>query len=187
MKKPIFKRWWFWVIIVFVLVGALGSCSGGSSEDSSNKKETSKTTETKKEEETVHHIGEVVTVGNVEYTVNSITQTDTVGTQYLNTTAQNHFLMIDITVTNKGNDPLDMSSSYFTLVNGEKTYEVNTDASIYNSADGESIIYETVNPDASFTGQVAYDITQETIDSPDLQLQVQTGAFGTEKALINLH
>lgn len=185
MKKPIFKRWWFWVVIVFVLVGSLGACSSGS-DDSTKKEESSKTAETTKKEEAVHHIGEVVTVGDVEFTVNSITQTDTVGDQYLNTTAQNHFLMIDVTVTNKGNDPLTMSSSYFTLVNGEKTYEVNSDASIYNSANGESIIFETINPDASFTGQVAYDITQETIDSPDLQLQVQTGILGTEKALINL-
>lgn len=50
----------------------------------------------------------------------------------------------------------------------------------------ENIIYESINPDASLTGKVAYDITQEAIDSTDLQLQVQTGAFGTEKALINL-
>ena len=50
----------------------------------------------------------------------------------------------------------------------------------------ESIFYESINPDASFTGKIAYDITQETIDSPNLQLQVQTGAFGTEKEVINL-
>ncbi|MBR5471897.1 MAG: Ltp family lipoprotein [Oscillibacter sp.] len=26
-KKPIYKKWWFWLIIIFILIGALGSSS----------------------------------------------------------------------------------------------------------------------------------------------------------------
>lgn len=32
MKKPIFKRWWFWVIVVIVLIGAIGSGGGNDPE-----------------------------------------------------------------------------------------------------------------------------------------------------------
>ncbi len=167
--------------LLIVLIGAFFFV-GCSSTDDGKDTSTTKSAETK--EETIYHIGDVVTVGDVEYTVNGIEQSDTIGTQYLNTTAQNHFLIVSVTITNKGNEALSVSSSYLNLKNGEKTYEASSDASIYMG--DENIIYESINPDASLTGKVAYDITQETIDSTDLQLQVQTGTFGTEKALINL-
>ena len=31
-KKPIYKKWWFWVIAVFLVIGIVGSMSGGSDE-----------------------------------------------------------------------------------------------------------------------------------------------------------
>jgi len=34
MKKPIFKRWWFWVLIVFVVIPVLGGFIGGGGDDS---------------------------------------------------------------------------------------------------------------------------------------------------------
>ena len=36
-------------------------------------------------------------------------------------------------------------------------------------------------------GKIVFDVTKATIDDKNLQLQVQTGAWGTEKGLINLH
>lgn len=173
------------IILGLVIVGALAACVGTPSSNNETKTtKTSDTTSEKKEEKKVYHIGEVVPVGNVEYTVNGIEQTDTIGDQYVNATAQNHFLIVSVTITNKGNEALNVSDSYLKLKNGDKTYESSSDSIMYLGE--ESIFYESINPDASFTGKVAYDITQETIDSPNLQLQVQTGAFGTEKEVINL-
>jgi len=31
-KKPIFKRWWFWLIVAFLVIGAVGSVTGGGQE-----------------------------------------------------------------------------------------------------------------------------------------------------------
>ncbi len=175
-----------WIFVIFIGACVFIGCSSTSedNDDDTSTKTTESTTQEETKEETVYHIGDVVTVGDVEYTVNGIEQTDMIGDTYFNATAQNHFLVVSVTITNKGNEALSVSSSYLNLKNGEKTYEASTDASVYMG--DENIIYESINPDASLTGKVAYDITQETIDSPDLQLQVQTGAFGTEKGLINL-
>lgn len=56
-KKKFYKRWWFWVIIAFVAIGALGSNgdkeNNNVAKDTSNKPaatDTTKTAETKKEE-----------------------------------------------------------------------------------------------------------------------------------------
>lgn len=32
-KKPIYKKWWFWVIVVFLLIGIAGSRSGNNPEE----------------------------------------------------------------------------------------------------------------------------------------------------------
>ena len=55
-KKPVYKQWWFWVIIVFALqaIGAVGStkkgdeATNGSSETTTQTTETPKTTDTPK-------------------------------------------------------------------------------------------------------------------------------------------
>lgn len=46
-KKPIYKKWWFWAIIVFILIGMIGSCSQTAtktSKPSDNQKENTATT-----------------------------------------------------------------------------------------------------------------------------------------------
>ena len=43
-----------------------------------------------------------------------------------------------------------------------------------------------LNPGTEIAGKVVFDVTQEVIDDPAIQLQVQTGVWGTQKAKINL-
>lgn len=168
-----------WIVaFAFLLAGCAGSVkSNGEAPAEEKQEETSEATKS-------YHIGDVVRVGDVEYIVNGIEQSDTMGDQYLNTSAQNHFMIVDVTITNKGNEALGVSSDYLKLKNGDKVYDASSDASIYLG--DSSIIFETVNPDASMTGKIVFEITQETIDSPELSLQVQTGAWGTETEVIHL-
>lgn len=198
---------WLKIVIAIVILGVLGAALGGGEESSttdtgttnaevSNTTSENTTTTTSAPEETVapteatvveatYGVGDVLKVGDVEYTVNAVSSSKTVGDQYLNTEANDMYLVLNVSVKNCGTEALTVSSDFFTLKNGENTYECDSSASIY---DGDnSIIFETVNPDSTLTGNVIFDITQETIDSPSLQLQVQTGFWGTETGLINLH
>ena len=63
----------------------------------------------------------------------------------------------------------------------------NTDTSAVVYLGDESIFAKEINPDASLKGKIVFDVTKDTIAATNLQLQVQTGAWGTEKGLINLH
>lgn len=184
-KRNILK----WAIIVVVAIGVIGAVTGGGSSDSSSQEENtvqneSNNSESLEKEEQTYDIGETVKVGDVEYTVNSINSQKTVGTEYLNTDAQETFLVINLTLKNNGKDAIDVSDSFFKLKRDDKEYETNSEGNIYLE---DSIIYTNINPDASLTGNICFDVTQDTIDYEGLQLQVQTGVFGTEKGLINLH
>ena len=187
---------WLKVLIVFAVLAIIGGVFGGDSEDKNpeiqpttpevEKVDGGETTPTPEEPETVtYKIGDTVKVGNVEYVVNSISSSKTYGNQYLFAEANDMFLIVNVSVKNCGNESLDVFSDFFKLKNGEKTYECDSGNSIY--VPEEAILYETINPDSTLTGNILFDIAQEAIDAPELQLQVQTGVWGTETGLINLH
>lgn len=192
-KKPFYKRVWFIVLVVLVIGGV--AISGGDSDDesssvNSNEKEEStkndKKSDENEKEETVYHVGDIVIVGDVEYVVNSISTSKSVGSQYLSAEAKGTFLIVNVTVKNNGNEELMVDSSFFTLINGEKKYESDSTAGIYANENADFFL-EYVNPDLSLTGNVVFDVSDEIISSEELQLKVQTGAWGTETELIYLN
>ncbi len=159
---------------------------GSSSESVADNTESAIPEEAEKVEVESFSIGEEVTVGDVSYIVNSISSAQTLGGEYMNKTAQGVYLVVNVTVTNKGNESLDVSNSFFTLVDGEKQYDSDGVASLYANEDGQSFFVNSINPDLSLSSNVAFDVTQAIVDSQMKQLQVKTGVWGTEKGLINL-
>lgn len=193
MKEKKFKKWQI-ALIAIVVLGVVGAVAGGSDSDK-EKGDTPKTTEngnqeTGKEENNepevkAYKIGDVVVVGDVEYTVSAINATDTIGNEYLNAKAQNMYLVVDISIKNNGDKALTVADSFFKLLNDGKEYSTDSGAALYLGDD--SMIFKEINPDASLSGKLVFDVAQETIDASGLQLQVQTGAWGTEKEVIHLH
>ena len=173
MKK--LKKWQI-VLIVILALGVIGALAGRGDEEKKNGEPAAEKTDNKKKEdkkkepkEKTYGIKDTLKVGDVEYTVNGIETTDTIGDEYLNQKAQETYLIVSVTVKN----------------NGDKTY--NTDSTAIMYLGDESIFAKEINPDASLKGKIVFDVTKATIDDKNLQLQVQTGAWGTEKGLINLH
>lgn len=130
-----------------------------------------------------YKIGDKLSVGKVRYKVTQVTTSNRAGNKYLNTKAQGRYLIVTIQITNKGDDPLNVSDDYFTLINGNKTYEVDSTAGFYLK---NSIINETVNPDVTLKGRIAFDVSKKVASSKKNKLQVQTGFWGTEKGIIEL-
>ena len=90
-----------------------------------------------------------------------------------------------MTVKNLGKKPLSVDSDYFELRKGDSEYESDGTAGLYANEDGK-FFHDKINPDGELTGNVVFDVTKETADASDLMLQVQTGAWGTQKGLITL-
>lgn len=203
------KKWQKISLVVVLIIGMYGGATEREKKEESknNKKVTEvakkKVTETKdkiteviddveegiidsqkEKEEKTYGIGETMTVGDVEYTVNSIVSTKTIGSEYINTEAQEMYLVVNVTVKNNKDRALSISDSFFKLKKDKKEYKVDSGASVYLEG---SFVFNQINPEASMTGNICFDVTQETIDDPSLQLQVQTGMWGTQKGLINLH
>ena len=107
------------------------------------------------------------------------------------TKASGKYVVLDVTYKNSGNEAVTLDASFFKLVRGEKTYESDSMASM-SANQGEdgtiqnSFFLQEVNPDMEITGKVVFDLAPDVAEATDLQLQDQTGLFGTETGIINL-
>jgi len=198
IKKPFYKKVWFWVLAIIVVAGIGGGLGGEetatdtTAADATDTTDKTATTEsTPAEEEVVFKVGDVVSVGDMEYTVHGTELLDSVGNEYLSQDAQGKYLVVDLTVKNNGNEAVMVDSSFFTLKDGEKTFEADSEASMYANQDesGNSIGFflENLNPDIEMQGKIVFDVSEEQANSETTQLQATTGVFGTESEVINLH
>lgn len=205
MKKPFYKKWWFILIVAIIVLGALGNMAGGNNTTKENdkkdkvetsakapeNKDSSKDEKEDKEKEEIVGINTPLEVGDAVFTLNGVSLADQVGPSVLPTKASGKYVVLDVTYKNNGNKAVTIDASFFKLKRGEKTYESDSAASISanQGEDGNiqnSFFLQEVNPDMEIKGKVVFDLAPEVAEATDLQLQVQTGIFGTETGMIKL-
>lgn len=183
-------------IVLIVLGAIIGAMSGGDDNETAQKEDSVETStgskeDTKDNPNKAYKIGEEVKVGDMVYTVNGKSTTDQVGPSVLPTKASGKYLVLDVTLKNNGNEAVTVDSSFFKLKRGDKTYEADAEGSMSanQKEDGSidnSFFLQELNPDLEMGGKVVFDVSPEIAEASDLQLQVQTGVFGTETEVINL-
>lgn len=197
LKKPFYKKVWFWVLAILV-VGAIGGSLGEDEANTASEPETTPAETTAKEEpkkeekkkekpakETkVYNISDEVNVGKVMYVVNGVETADNVGGEY-GQNAKGTYLIVDVTVTNNGEEALTVDDNLFVLKNEGKEYKSDAVAGMSANENG-SFFLESINPELSMSGKVVFDVSDAVIESSTKQLQVATGFWGTETELINL-
>jgi len=202
VKKPFYKKWWAWLIVIIVVIAIAGGGDDDKEQASEVDTEQPKVTankedeqeskkEAKKEETVVAGIGTALDVGKTTFTVNNKESTDQVGPSVLPQKASEKYVVIEVTFKNNGNEAVTMDTSFYKLKLGEKTYDADSMGSISaNQGDDGSIdnsfFLQSVNPDSTISGKVVFDVAESVATSEDLQLQVQTGFFGTETGIIDL-
>ena len=200
VKKPFYKKWWFIALVVVLVIGAF---SGGDDEgasdvaddagtadvvedvDASEPKDENEPGEVEEEPvEKTYSVGDLVNVGTVSYLVNGIDTATNIGGEY-GQNSKGTYLLVNVTVTNNGDEALTVDNSLFKLLNDGKEYDSDSAAGIYAN-DDSSFFLESVNPELSLTGNVVFDVSDTVIDSSTKQLKVATGFWGTETEVINL-
>ncbi|MGE9133972.1 DUF4352 domain-containing protein [Lacticaseibacillus paracasei] len=210
--KPFYKRVWFWILVVIV-IAVLGNLATGkgsdnsSSEDSDSSSQTSKVADSKESKESsssssssektekaekAYKVGDKVTVGDMEYTVNKLSVTKTVGPTDFPTTAKGTFLVVNLTVKNIGKKSVTVDSSFFKLLDNGKEFSADSSGSMTANQDdtgniSNSFFLQELNPGVELSGNIAFDVSEDQANSQTTVLQVQTGAFGTQKGKISLH
>ena len=154
------------------------------SEETVEKKASEETKNTEEATKAEHKIGEIVKVGDVEYIVNSKSLSQNVGGEY-GKTANGIYLIVNVTVKNTGKKSIKVTDDFFKLLKGDTEYATDSAAGLYANEEAKFFLSE-LNPENSITGNVVFDLSNETANASGLQLQVQTGIWGTQKGKISL-
>ena len=201
IKKPIYKKWWVWLLAIVIIAAALG---GGDDEnpnpiaDGENvvaQENTDSTNDQPKEAETSVDvvevgIGEPAKIADVSFTVNSIEETKEIssGNEFIESAVtEGKYVILEVTVKNEKKEALTINSSYFKLITLEGVvYEPNTDGKVMMAMmDEEDFFLQQVNPGLSKTGKVVFEVGED-LDLNTAVLQGQTGFWGTESVEISL-
>lgn len=135
VKKPFYKRVWFWVLAVILIVIIGSALNGGSDSNRASdnggekvtKSSTSASSSKEEKSDTFYKIGDTVKVGDAEYTLNSVELTD----------ERNQF---------EENQPAQVVKITYTVKNdGDSDIPVGMDVEVYGSDNKKSETYPNDN------------------------------------------
>lgn len=184
VKKPFYKKVWFWVIAIIVIIAA--ASSGGTETPTSSEtatpaesKDTSKETtkESKKEPEVAKQfaIGEEVKVGDLSYTVKTVEETDVIENILGNKTTEGKFVIIELTIKNHAKKARIADTNMFKIkTSDDSEYSADPMLDMYVNEDGLGFFLEDINPNLSKAGKVVFELP---IEATEYNLEVSSG-FG---------
>lgn len=146
VKKPFYKRIWFWilvVIIVLVIGGSLGGESNDKKASDNGGKKVESTAKSSKQKETAsfYNVGDTVKVGDATYTLNSVELTD----------ERNQF---------EEKEPAQVVKITYTVKNdGTEDIPVGADVEVYGSDDKKAETYANENTMGSVASGKQMDVT----------------------------
>ena len=121
-KKSILKKWWFWLIVVVVIV-AIVSSQGKTSDTTKGNSTTIQTSSgtENKEEKTEYNQGEEARLGKGAITVTNVERSQ--GTTYSKPKNGKEYVIVHVTIENKGNSNLSYNPFYFKMQNSQGQQE----------------------------------------------------------------
>jgi hypothetical protein len=151
-----------YIILIFAVIGA---AFGGGDDPDQNGAGTGGTT-TEAPDKLTHEIGETFTVGSgeqkVEYTIESMDTSDSVGSGISEEEADGEFVVIELTMKNAGKETFEVSDRHIKLVDSQgREYEADSDALL---AIEDPIVYEQLDPGISKTFTVVFDVPPDQQD-----------------------
>lgn len=182
-KKPVYKKWWFWLIVILV-IGAIGSSMGeesdttdkqvdkqvADSKESEAQEVTEETTEEETEEETepeeteekteepeFYKVGEIAETDKVKATITEITKPK--GGEFNKPAEGKEFVLVNITIENISEDKeLNISS-----ILGFNAYvdDVSINENLSAQIEADNTMDGTIVPGKKLTGTLGYEVPED--------------------------
>lgn len=181
-KRPFYKKTWFWVLTVIVMIIILNNVDNKNepATASGNTKSESNTAMEKAEEqaaaiEEVPHIGETIKVGKLNVSLLKGPAIESTVGGSLKHKARGMFWLIRVGVGNKDKESRTIDNSMFQLIGPDgKTYDPDSTAGIYANSDNPFFL-EKINPGIDLEGFVIFDMPADLKNTKDFKLRVFSG------------
>lgn len=187
-KKSIFKRWWFWLIVVVFIIGLANASSEPTAvvvdqvEDTATAEPTKAPEPTKKPEptpeKTEFSMGEAVQLKDNVLTVSKVEKS--AGSDWDSPKDGMEYVIVHVTIENAGKDNISYNPFDFKIANSQGQITdigfitVNTDSALES---GE------LTPGGKVSGTLAF---EQPKDDPKLQLQYQPSFWSDKTIKVNL-
>lgn len=203
-KKPIYKKWWFWVIVVMV-IGIVGSSGEdepvdnqpvdnqaeaqeqGKDTEKTTEKKTEKETETEEETEAVYVIGDIFNVGKLGVKILEVEEKKEFVSDNMfidDITTDGKFIAVTAELTNNDKEAVTFTNSLFKLIDDQdREFEAHTDAGLMTILGDSYLFLESCNPGMSKTGIFVFEVPA---DVEQYHLLVREKMFGGEKGTVKL-
>lgn len=116
-KKPIYKKWWFWLLIIIIVIGAINAGNNNNNDKTTPTASSSST----QNEKTEYNQGEEAILGKGAITVTKVEKSQ--GTQWDKPKSGKEFVIVHLTIENKGNSNLSYNPFYFKMQNSQGQQE----------------------------------------------------------------
>lgn len=180
---------WFGIALALFLVISVVASMG--EEDNTPSSTQSAQTEQSAEQEEVEEsfgIGDTVQTGDLSASVDNVSRASVVESAFSQEVpSTGNYLLVDVTVRNDGNESVTVDNNNFKLVKGEMTYNSDSTATRYANEDSNSFFLNSLNPEATLSGTIVFDISENSAEDPDLQLEISSSMFSGEKVYVNLN
>ena len=155
VKKPIYKKWWFWLIIAVVIIGIIGSANSSPKKETGNAATSNSSTASQNSDSTFS-VGDTAVFKNIKVTATEI-QSST-GKDFYNPEAGKVFVGVNFTIENTSDKDVNMSS--ILLFDGYVD-DVKCDYSFTaNCCFGEGTLDGTISPGKKMVGWYAVEIPE---------------------------
>lgn len=194
VKKPFYKKWWVWLLALFILFVYANSgedepsteqTTKTTSAESAKKEEKAEATEAKaekkeekktakKEEKKQFTIGQEVKVGKLSYVVKGVNETKKISNILGDKTTDGKFAIIELTIKNYDKKARMADTSMFKVKTADGTeYSADAELDMYVNDEGIGFFLEDINPNISKTGKVVFELPA---DAKKYNLEVSSGA-----------
>ena len=157
-KKVFYKKWWFWVIIAVVAVIIIGAAAGSAD---GNGGDEIQDYENVNSSEAWYICDNATNSSDIVFKVNSVQNTQLVGSGILSETTSNNFAIVNISIRNNSDKPFSANPNNFNLVLNGKKYNYHT-ATYY--LDNGMSSQDDINPGITKTYRIVFEVPTSTLN-----------------------
>lgn len=168
------------IAFLVVIAAFIGGCGGeGDSSSSVDEATEQDVAERKAEpaEESTASVGEPVTIGDVEWTVTDVLETDILVSRL--GTEEGNFVVVDLTFQNNSNQDITLATPFVTLLDSQgREFEANIEHNFLHVYAEENMFVDHVRPGATKEGKIIFTVEP---DSSGFKLQVGEAKFASNE------
>lgn len=157
-KKNFYKKWWFWVIIAVVAAIIIGAAAGSAD---GNAGDEIQDYENVNSSEAWYICDNATNSSDIVFKVNSVQNTQFVGSGILSESTSNNFAIVNISISNNSDKPFSANPNNFNLVLNGKKY--NYHSATYYLDNGMSSV-DDINPGITKTYRIVFEVPTSTLN-----------------------